>query len=96
VGREVFSSSGGAIYGEQNEFPALEDHPQYPVSPYGVSKLAGQRYLHYYHVQYGVSYAVLRYANVYGPRQYPHSEAGVVAIYSRSLTAQRVSTINGR
>jgi UDP-glucose 4-epimerase len=96
VRRVVFASSGGAIYGEQNEFPASEDHPQYPVSPYGVSKLAGERYLHLYHVQYGVSYAALRYANVYGPRQDPHGEAGVVAIFSRNLTAQRASTINGR
>jgi UDP-glucose 4-epimerase len=74
----------------------LEDHPQYPIPPYSVSKLAGERYLHYYHVQYGVCYEALRYANVYGPRQYPHGEAGVVAIYSSRLTAQRVSTINGR
>jgi UDP-glucose 4-epimerase len=95
VGRVVFASSGGAIYGDQDEFPAAEDHPQYPVSPYGVSKLAGERYLHFYHVQYGVSYAALRYANVYGPRQDPHGEAGVVAIFSANLAAQRISTING-
>ena len=95
VGRVVFASSGGAIYGDQNGFPAAEDHPQYPVSPYGVSKLAGERYLHFYHVQYGVSYAALRYANVYGPRQDPHGEAGVVAIFSANLAAQRISTING-
>ncbi len=95
VGRVVFASSGGAIYGDQNEFPAAEDHPQYPVSPYGVSKLAGERYLHFYHVQYGVSYAALRYANVYGPRQDPHGEAGVVAIFSGNLAAQRISTIYG-
>jgi len=96
VGRVVFASSGGAIYGDQIEFPAPEDHPQYPVSPYGVSKLAGERYLHFYHVQYGLSYAALRYANVYGPRQDPHGEAGVVAIFSANLAAQRVSTINGK
>ena len=91
----VFASSGGAVYGEQHEFPALEDHPQYPISPYGVSKLAGERYLHYYHVQYGLSYAALRYANVYGPRQDPHGEAGVVAIFCGNLIAGRESTING-
>ncbi len=95
VKKIVFASTGGAIYGEQQEFPALEDHPQYPVSPYGVSKLAGERYLHFYHVQYGLPYAALRYANVYGPRQDPHGEAGVVAIFSGNLAADKVSTING-
>jgi UDP-glucose 4-epimerase len=95
VSKVVFASTGGAIYGEQREFPATEDHPQYPVSPYGVSKLAAERYLHYYKVQHGVSYAALRYANVYGPRQDPHGEAGVVAIFSGNLAAGRKSTING-
>jgi UDP-glucose 4-epimerase len=95
VGRVIFASTGGAVYGEQAEFPAPEDHPQYPVSPYGVSKLAGERYLHFYHAQYGLSYAALRYANVYGPRQDPHGEAGVVAIFSRNLAARKISTING-
>jgi UDP-glucose 4-epimerase len=91
----VFASTGGAVYGEQQQFPAPEDHPQYPVSPYGVSKLAGERYLHFYSVQYGISYAALRYANVYGPRQDPHGEAGVVAIFSGNLAADRTSMING-
>jgi UDP-glucose 4-epimerase len=95
VGRVVFASSGGAIYGEQNTFPAGEDHPEYPVSPYGVSKLAGERYLHFYHVQYGLSYVTLRYANVYGPRQDPHGEAGVVAVFCGNLAGGRTSTING-
>ena len=95
VGRVVFASTGGAIYGEQSTFPATEDHPQYPVSPYGVSKLACERYLHYYNVQFGLTYVALRYANVYGPRQDPHGEAGVVAIFCRNLMAQRPSTING-
>jgi UDP-glucose 4-epimerase len=95
VGRVILASSGGAIYGEQNAFPASEDHPQYPFSPYGVSKLAAERYLHFYHLQYGISYAALRYANVYGPRQDPHGEGGVVAIFSRNLADHRVSTING-
>ena len=95
TGRVVFASTGGAIYGEQERFPASEDHPQYPISPYGVSKLAGERYLHFFCVQYGLSYAALRYANVYGPRQDPHGEAGVVAIFCRNLAGDRPTTING-
>ncbi len=95
VEKVVFASTGGAIYGEQREFPAPEDHPLRPVSPYGVSKLAGESYLHFYHVQYGLPYAALRYANVYGPRQDPHGEAGVVAIFSGNLAAGHASTING-
>ena len=95
VRRVVFASTGGAVYGEQREFPAPEDHPQYPISPYGVSKLAGERYLHFYNTQYGLPYAALRYANVYGPRQDPHGEAGVVAIFCGNLAAGRRSTING-
>ncbi len=95
VGKVVFASSGGVIYGEQESFPAAEDHPQYPVSPYGVSKLAGERYLHFYNAQYGLSYAALRYANVYGPRQDPHGEAGVVAIFCGNLVGGRTSIING-
>jgi len=95
VRKVVFASTGGAVYGEQETFPAPEDHPQYPVSPYGVSKLAGERYLHYYHAEHGLPYAALRYANVYGPRQDPHGEAGVVAIFCGSLVAGRPSTING-
>ena len=91
----VFASTGGAIYCEQSVFPAPEDHPQEPVSPYGVSKLAAERYLHFYRVQYGLPYVSLRYANVYGPRQDPHGEAGVVAIFCNNLAADEVSTING-
>jgi UDP-glucose 4-epimerase len=95
VRKVVFASTGGAVYGEQRELPAPEDHPQYPVSPYGVSKLAGERYLHFYNVQHGITCAALRYANVYGPRQDPHGEAGVVAIFCGNLAADRKSTING-
>jgi len=79
--RVVFSSTGGAIYGEQEAFPCDEDHPLRPVSPYGVAKLATEKYLFFYQLQYGIDYLALRYANVYGPRQDPHGEAGVVAIF---------------
>jgi UDP-glucose 4-epimerase len=95
VDRVVFASTGGAIYGEQSTFPASEDHSHHPISPYGVSKLAGERYMHYYRTQYGLPYVALRYANVYGPRQDPHGEAGVVAIFCANLAAGRASTING-
>jgi len=76
----IFASTGGAIYGEQDEFPADESHVARPLSPYGVAKLASERYLFFYHSEYGLDVTCLRYANVYGPRQNPHGEAGVVAI----------------
>jgi UDP-glucose 4-epimerase len=79
--RVVFSSTGGAIYGEQQAYPCDEGHPLQPVSPYGVAKLATEKYLFFYKVQYGIDYLALRYANVYGPRQDPQGEAGVVAIF---------------
>lgn len=95
VGKVVLASTGGAVYGEQEDFPAREDHSQYPLSPYGVSKLAAERYLHFYNIQHGLPYTVLRYANVYGPRQDPYGEAGVVAIFCRNLAAGQPSRING-
>jgi UDP-glucose 4-epimerase len=76
----VFSSTGGAIYGECEE-PAGEDSPRLPLAPYGASKLAGEEYLATWSRLYGASHAALRYGNVYGPRQDPHGEAGVVAIF---------------
>ena len=91
----LFASTGGAIYGEQDTFPATEDHPTRPVSPYGVSKLAVERYLYYFHVQHGLDAACLRYANVYGERQNPHGEAGVVAIFLKRLLAGTSCRING-
>jgi len=93
--RVVFSSTGGAIYGEQGSFPCNEDHPLLPVSPYGVAKLATEKYLFFYHVQYGIDYAAMRYANVYGPRQDPHGEAGVVAIFCGRILEDRPVTIYG-
>jgi UDP-glucose 4-epimerase len=91
----VFASTGGAIYGEQDEFPASEDHPTRPISPYGVAKLAVERYLYYYHAVCGLDVTCLRYANVYGPRQSPHGEAGVVAIFLERLLTGRDAVING-
>jgi UDP-glucose 4-epimerase len=95
VRKVVFSSTGGAVYGEQDVFPAPESHPTRPVSPYGVSKAAGELYLGYYRVQYGLASVALRYANVYGPGQNPHGEAGVVAIFSERLLAGEPCTIFG-
>jgi UDP-glucose 4-epimerase len=95
VRQVLFASTGGAIYGEQDEFPAGETHPARPVSPYGVSKLSFERYLFYYHVAYGLDATCLRYANVYGERQNPHGEAGVVAIFLNRLLAGQAPTING-
>ncbi|GHG99235.1 NAD-dependent epimerase/dehydratase family protein [Comamonas sp. JC664] len=95
VKKVIFSSTGGAIYGEQDVFPAPENHPTRPISPYGVSKAAGELYLGYYRAQYGLPYVALRYANVYGPRQNPHGEAGVVAIFSQRLIAGQGCTIFG-
>ena len=80
----VFSSTGGAIYGECNG-PAAEDHPREPLSPYGVSKLAGEEYLAAWNRLYGAGHVSLRLGNVYGPRQDPHGEAGVVAIFMSLL-----------
>ncbi len=91
----VFASTGGAIYGEQEVYPASEEHPERPVSPYGVSKLAGERYLFYFHQQHGLDATCLRYANVYGERQNPHGEAGVVAIFLNRLVKGETCTING-
>ncbi len=90
--RVIFSSTGGAIYGEQDEFPCNEDHPRRPVSPYGVAKEATEAYLFFYKAEYGIDYLALRFGNVYGPRQDPHGEAGVVAIFcGRILDGQPVT-----
>jgi len=93
--RVVFSSTGGAIYGEQDFFPADESHPCRPVSPYGVAKFATESYLYFYGAQYGIDYAAMRYANVYGPRQDPHGDAGVVAIFCGRLLENKPVTIFG-
>ncbi|MDH5590399.1 MAG: NAD-dependent epimerase/dehydratase family protein [Gemmatimonadota bacterium] len=93
--RVVFVSSGGVVYGEPEQIPTPESAPKLPLSPYGVTKLTGEYYLHYYHRVRGLEYAALRYSNVYGPRQDPHGEAGVVAIFSNRLLAGEALTVFG-
>ena len=95
VKRFIYASSGGAVYGEQESFPASEDHPKRSQSPYGVSKLAGEHYLEYYQAVFGIASVSLRYANVYGPRQRTDGEAGVIAIFIRHLLDGRSPKING-
>jgi UDP-glucose 4-epimerase len=90
----VFSSTGGAIYGECDG-PAPEDHPRAPLAPYGVSKLAGEEYIAAYNRLYGAGHISLRYGNVYGPRQDPHGEAGVVAIFMNRLREGETPRIFG-
>lgn len=91
----IFASTGGAIYGEPAYVPQDEDHPLRPLSPYGVTKLASEKYLYYYKHIHGIPFVALRYGNVYGPRQNPHGEAGVVAIFSRMLLDGAQPIING-
>ncbi|HET9982895.1 MAG TPA: NAD-dependent epimerase/dehydratase family protein [Longimicrobiales bacterium] len=93
--RFVFVSSGGVVYGEPEQRPTPETAPKGPLSPYGVTKLAAEYYLHYFHRVHGLEYVALRYSNVYGPRQDPHGEAGVVAIFSTRLLRGEPITIFG-
>ncbi|OGF99941.1 UDP-glucose 4-epimerase [Candidatus Gottesmanbacteria bacterium RBG_13_37_7] len=92
----IFASSGGVVYGEADKIPTPEDYyPLSPLSPYGVTKLASEYYLNYYHLIYGIPYIALRYSNVYGPRQNPHGEAGVVAIFIKKILRGLRPVING-
>lgn len=91
----IFASSGGASYGEQLYFPADENHPQNPESPYGICKMTSEKYLRYYNRAFGMPYISLRYANIYGPRQDPLGEAGVVAIFTNRLLENKECTIFG-
>jgi len=91
----VFSSTGGAVYGEQEYFPADENHPLNPISPYGVSKMTLEKYLYYYWSEFKLPYVSLRYANVYGPRQNEKGEAGVVAIFCSRLLKGEQAVVNG-
>ncbi len=95
VKKIIFASSGGTVYGEQDYFPADEEHPTRPCSPYGISKLTNEKYLFYYKSVYSLDYVSLRYGNVYGVRQNPHGEAGVVAIFINKMLSGEQPIING-
>ncbi len=96
VKKVIFASSGGVVYGEAKQIPTPEDYyPLQPLSPYGVSKLSSEYYLYVYHKMYKMPFVALRYANVYGPRQNPHGEAGVVAIFSLKLLRGKSPVVNG-
>jgi UDP-glucose 4-epimerase len=95
VKKVIFASSGGAVYGEQDYYPADEEHPTNPCSPYGISKLTTEKYLYYYQQIHNIDYAALRYTNVYGPRQNPFGEAGVVAIFANKMLSEEQPMVNG-
>ena len=93
--RFIFASSGGAIYGDAKTLPTPEDCEEMPLSPYGIAKLSVEKYLNYYHEVFGLKFVSLRFANVYGPRQSPRGEAGVVAIFCDKMLSNKEATING-
>ncbi len=95
VQRFIFISTGGALYGNPQTLPCKEEHPAHPLSPYGVAKLSVEKYLYAYHINYGFPYVVLRYGNVYGPRQDPYGEAGVVAIFTERMLRNQPVQIFG-
>ena len=95
VRRFLFASTGGAIYGDPVRVPQDESHPTAPLSPYGCAKLAVEHYLHYFREVHGLATTALRYGNVYGPRQSPHGEAGVIAIFADRMLRGGEVTING-
>lgn len=95
VQKFVYASTGGAVYGEPQYLPANEAHPINPVDPYGASKHHVEHYLYLYHVNHDLTYTILRYPNVYGPRQDPYGEAGVVAIFTRQMLQGERAVING-
>ena len=94
VKKFVFISSGGAVYGEAGEKRLTEDSPTAPVSPYAIHKLLGELYTRFYGIQHGLEWTVLRYSNVYGPRQDPRGEAGVVAIFISKVLAGEIPVVN--
>ncbi|MBD3169233.1 MAG: NAD-dependent epimerase/dehydratase family protein [candidate division Zixibacteria bacterium] len=95
VEKVIFTSTGGAIYGEQEYFPADEKHPTNPESPYGITKLTSEKYLQFYYRTHGLKYNIFRLANIYGPRQSTVGEAGVVAAFYDRLIAGDDAIING-
>ena len=95
VKKIIFASTGGAVYGEQEYFPADESHPTSPISPYGITKLTIEKYLYFYYLEHKLNYTILRYSNVYGLRQNPFGEAGVVAIFINKLLKGEQPVING-
>jgi len=95
VKKVIFISSGGTVYGEPEYLPADENHPTRPLCPYAIDKLTVEKYLYMYGIIYGLNYTVLRYSNVYGPRQDPHGEAGVVAIFTQKMMDGMKPTIFG-
>jgi UDP-glucose 4-epimerase len=95
VRKVIFASSGGAVYGEHDGIPATESHKTDPLSPYGISKLAGEKYLAYYSFVSGLRYVALRFGNVYGPRQESEGEAGVIAVFTKQMLDGSQTIING-
>jgi UDP-glucose 4-epimerase len=95
AGKVVFAASGGTLYGDTDELPVREGQPQVPESPYGVSKKSACDYLYYYRKLHGLEYTALALANVYGPRQDPHGEAGVVSIFAGKLLSRERPVIFG-
>tara|TARA_B100000686_G_C16724895_1_gene937189 strand:- start:127 stop:1050 length:924 start_codon:yes stop_codon:yes gene_type:complete len=95
IGKFIFASTGGGMYGEQIFFPAREDHPCNPLSPYGISKLCAENYLTFFCTQYGLNTTIFRYSNVFGPHQNAYGEAGVVAIFCEKLVNNKKPIIFG-
>lgn len=95
VKKIIFSSSGGEVYGDAKIIPTSEDYPPKPLSPYGAGKFAVEKYLDVYQALYNISYVALRFGNVYGPRQNPHGEAGVVAIFTGKMLNKEKPFIHG-
>lgn len=95
VRKVIYASTGGAVYGEPQTLPVTEDHPINPLDPYGASKHHVEHYLSLYRINFGIAYTALRYPNVYGPRQDPYGEAGVVAIFTVQMLCRGQPVING-